>query len=74
MRLQCETVDFGWGKPHFGSYYFSWVGKLDIYANDKCNQQWGLDCLYASSSKAFGFGQTMGSEVFKPLTPTYFHF
>ncbi|KAJ0843150.1 hypothetical protein HanRHA438_Chr15g0688221 [Helianthus annuus] len=56
----------------FVSFLMGWANWIFMpMTSVTSNEDW---IVYASSSKAFGFGQTMGSKVFKPLTPTYLHF
>ncbi|KAJ0592142.1 putative alcohol O-acetyltransferase [Helianthus annuus] len=75
MRLQFETVDFGWGKPHFGSYHFPWGGQTGYVMPMPSVTSNGDWIVYMHLlQKHLDLVETMGSKVFRPLTPTYLHF
>ncbi|KAJ0826563.1 putative alcohol O-acetyltransferase [Helianthus annuus] len=75
MRLQFETVDFGWVKPRFGSYHFPWGGQTGYVMSMPSVTSNGDWIVYMHLfQKHLDLVETVESKVFRPLTPTYLHF
>ncbi|CAH1434079.1 unnamed protein product [Lactuca virosa] len=72
QRFPVENIDFGWGKPHFGSYHFPWGGQTGYVMpmpSAKKNGDW---IVYMHLlQKHLDLVETKGRKVFKPLTPVY---
>lgn len=75
QRFPVEKIDFGWGKPHFGSYHFPWGGQTGYIMpmpNVRKNGDW---IVYMHMlEKHLDLMETKGRNVFKPLTPSYLDF
>ncbi|XP_071701464.1 coniferyl alcohol acyltransferase-like [Rutidosis leptorrhynchoides] len=75
QRFPVESVDFGWGKPDFGSYHFPWGGQTGYVMpmpNAKKKGDW---IVYMHLlEKHLDLIETKGRNVFKPLTSTYLDF
>ncbi|KAI3496295.1 hypothetical protein L1887_38652 [Cichorium endivia] len=75
MRFQFEKVDFGWGKPQFGSFHFPWGGQTGFVMPMPSMTKNGDWVVYAHLlQKHLDLVESMGSEVFRPLTPAYVDF
>nr|XP_043622842.1 coniferyl alcohol acyltransferase-like [Erigeron canadensis] len=75
QRFPVESVDFGWGKPRFGSYMFPWGGQTGYVMpmpSAKSNGDW-IVYMYLLE-KHLEIVETKGSEVFHPLNSTYLDF
>nr|GEW72621.1 shikimate O-hydroxycinnamoyltransferase-like [Tanacetum cinerariifolium] len=75
QRFPVESVNFGWGKPDFGSYHFPWGGQTGYVMpmpNVRKNGDW---IVYMHLlQKHLDLIETKGSNVLKPLTPSYLDF
>ncbi|XP_071725437.1 coniferyl alcohol acyltransferase-like [Rutidosis leptorrhynchoides] len=75
QRFPIESVDFGWGKPDFGSYHFPWGGQTGYVMpmpSAKKNGDW---IVYMHLlQKHLDLVETIGRNVFKPLTSSYLNF
>lgn len=72
QRFPVGKVDFGWGKPVFGSYHFPWGGNSGYVMpmpSPKGNGDW---VVYMHMMKRqLDFIEEEASKVFKPLTSDY---
>ncbi|GKE72078.1 shikimate O-hydroxycinnamoyltransferase-like protein [Tanacetum coccineum] len=70
QRFPVESINFGWGKPVFGSYHFPWGGQTGYVMpmpNVRKNGDW---IVYMHLfQKHLDLVETKGSKVSKPLTP-----
>ncbi|PWA60839.1 HXXXD-type acyl-transferase family protein [Artemisia annua] len=75
QRFPVESINFGWGKPDFGSYHFPWGGQTGYVMpmpNVRKNGDW---IVYVHLlQKHLDLVETKGSKVLKPLTPSYLEF
>ncbi|GKB12373.1 shikimate O-hydroxycinnamoyltransferase-like protein [Tanacetum coccineum] len=75
QRFPVESINFGWGKPVFGSYHFPWGGQTGYVMpmpNVRKNGDW---IVYMHLfQKHLDLVETKGSKVSKPLTPSYLDF
>ncbi|PWA89439.1 HXXXD-type acyl-transferase family protein [Artemisia annua] len=75
QRFPVESINFGWGKPVFGSYHFPWGGQTGYVMpmpNVRKNGDW---IVYMHlSQKHLDLVESKGSKVLKPLTPSYLDF
>nr|XP_043629821.1 coniferyl alcohol acyltransferase-like [Erigeron canadensis] len=74
MRLDFETIDFGWGKPRFASYHFPWGGQTGYVMpmpSVAKNEDW---IVYMHLlPKHLDLVEAIG-DVFRPLTSNYLDF
>ncbi|CAH1419439.1 unnamed protein product [Lactuca virosa] len=72
QRFPVENIDFGWGKPNFGSYYFPWDGQTGYVMPMPSARKNGDWIVYMHlPQKHLDLVETNGRKVFKPLTPLY---
>ncbi|KAI7732304.1 hypothetical protein M8C21_008104 [Ambrosia artemisiifolia] len=72
QRFPVNSIDFGWGKPHFGSYHFPWGGQVGFVMpmpSTRNNGDW-IVCMHLLQ-KHLDLVETKGLNVFKPLTSSY---
>ncbi|KAI3782309.1 hypothetical protein L2E82_12351 [Cichorium intybus] len=75
QRFPVENIDFGWGKPHFGSYHFPWGGQTGYVMPMPSTKKNGDWIVYMHMlQKHLDLVETKGKKVFKPLTPSYLDF
>nr|XP_043623009.1 coniferyl alcohol acyltransferase-like [Erigeron canadensis] len=75
QRFPVESVDFGWGKPHFGSYHFPWGGQTGYVMPMPSAQKNGDWIVYMHLlEKHMDLVETKGKKIFKPLTQSYLDF
>ncbi|XP_076905517.1 coniferyl alcohol acyltransferase-like [Bidens hawaiensis] len=75
QRFPVESIDFGWGKPHFGSYHFPWGGQTGYVMpmpSVKKNGDWVV--YMHLLQKHLDLVETKGRNVLKPLTSSYLNF
>uniref|UniRef100_A0A251UP17 Putative transferase, Chloramphenicol acetyltransferase-like domain protein n=1 Tax=Helianthus annuus TaxID=4232 RepID=A0A251UP17_HELAN len=72
QRFPVNSIDFGWGKPHFGSYHFPWGGETGYVMPMPSTKKNGDWIVYMNLlQKHLDLVETKGRNVFKPLTPSY---
>ncbi|KAK9055291.1 hypothetical protein SSX86_026373 [Deinandra increscens subsp. villosa] len=72
QRFPVDGIDFGWGKPHFGSYHFPWGGQTGYVMPMPSTRKNGDWIVYMHLlEKHLDLVETKGRNVFKPLTPAY---
>ncbi|KAM0021269.1 putative alcohol O-acetyltransferase [Helianthus debilis subsp. tardiflorus] len=74
QRFPVNSIDFGWGKPQFGSYHFPWGGQIGFVMpmpSTRNNGDWIVYMLLLR--KHLDVVENKGMNVFKPLTPSYFN-
>lgn len=72
QRFPVTKVDFGWGKPIFGSYHFPWGGDSGYVMPMPSPHSNGDWVVYMHLSKEqLEFIQSEASHVFRPLTSNY---
>ncbi|KAL9416288.1 hypothetical protein AB3S75_039477 [Citrus x aurantiifolia] len=72
QRFPVSKVDFGWGKPVFGSYHFPWGGDAGYVMpmpSPAHNSDWVV--YMHLSEKQLDLIETQASNVFEPLTFNY---
>lgn len=72
QRFPVSKVDFGWGKPAFGSYHFPWGGDAGYVMpmpSPAGNGDWVI--YMHLSEKQLDLIETQASNVFKPMTFDY---
>lgn len=72
QRFPVSKVNFGWGKPTFGSYHFPWGGEAGYVMpmpSPAGNGDWVV--YMHLSKKQLELIETEGSNVFRPLTYDY---
>lgn len=72
QRFPVSKVDFGWGKPAFGSYHFPWGGDSGYVMpmpSPAGNGDWVV--YMHLSEKQLDLIETQASDVFMPLTFDY---
>ncbi|KAH9702038.1 hypothetical protein WN944_028334 [Citrus x changshan-huyou] len=72
QRFPVSKVDFGWGKPAFGSYHFPWGGDAGYVMpmpSPAGNSDWVI--YMHLSEKQLDLIETQASNVFKPMTFDY---
>ncbi|KVI01445.1 Chloramphenicol acetyltransferase-like domain-containing protein [Cynara cardunculus var. scolymus] len=75
MRFQMEKIDFGWGKPQFGSYHFPWGGQTGYVMPMPSVTKNGDWVVYMHLlQKHLDLVEAMGTKYFRPLTATYLGF
>lgn len=75
QRFPVESVDFGWGKPDFGSYHFPWGGQTGYVMPMPSVRRNGDWIVYMHLlEKHLDLVETKGRKVFKPLSPSYMGF
>ncbi|CAI9263560.1 unnamed protein product [Lactuca saligna] len=75
QRFPVENIDFGWGKPHFGSYHFPWGGQTGYVMPMPSVRKNGDWIVYMHMlEKHLDLVETKGRKMFKPLTPSYLDF
>ncbi|KAL4567137.1 hypothetical protein LXL04_022711 [Taraxacum kok-saghyz] len=70
--LPVKDMDFGWGKPEFGSYHFPWgsrTGYITTMPSGKKNGDWVV--YMHLKEEDFNLIDSMAPNVFTPLT--YYH-
>ncbi|KAI3811485.1 hypothetical protein L1987_21209 [Smallanthus sonchifolius] len=73
QRFPVDGIDFGWGKPHFGSYHFPWGGQTGYVMPMPSTRENGDWIVYMHLlQKHLDLVETKG--VFKPLTSSYLNF
>ncbi|CAI9293779.1 unnamed protein product [Lactuca saligna] len=71
--LPIKDMDFGWGKPDFGSYHFPWgsrTGYITTMPSAKKNGDWVV--YMHLKEKDFNLIDHMAPHVFTPLTYSHF--
>ncbi|KAK1420865.1 hypothetical protein QVD17_22787 [Tagetes erecta] len=72
QRFPVDSVEFGWGKPCFGSYHFPWGGQTGYVMPMPSTRKNGDWIVYMHLlEKHLDLVETKGRNVFKPLTPSY---
>nr|GMC83793.1 shikimate O-hydroxycinnamoyltransferase-like [Ipomoea batatas] len=75
QRFPVRKIDFGWGKPAFGSYHFPWGGQSGYVMpmpSPKGNGDW---IVYMHLQKEeVELIETYASHVFKPFTSDHLNF
>ncbi|KAK9055288.1 hypothetical protein SSX86_026370 [Deinandra increscens subsp. villosa] len=72
QRFPVGGIDFGWGKPHFGSYHFPWGGQTGYVMPMPSTRKNGDWIVYMHLlEKHLDLVETKGRNVFKPLSPEY---
>ncbi|KAJ0575908.1 putative alcohol O-acetyltransferase [Helianthus annuus] len=72
QRFPVDSIDFGWGKPQFGSYHFPWGGQTGYVMPMPSTRKNGDWIVYMHLlEKHLDLVETKGMNVFKPLTPSY---
>ncbi|KAK9055289.1 hypothetical protein SSX86_026371 [Deinandra increscens subsp. villosa] len=72
QRFPVGGIDFGWGKPHFGSYHFPWGGQTGYVMPMPSPRKNGDWIVYMHLfQKHLDLVETKGRSVFKPLNPAY---
>ncbi|KAJ9550681.1 hypothetical protein OSB04_014726 [Centaurea solstitialis] len=75
MRLQIERMDFGWGKPQFGSYHFPWGGQTGYVMPMPSVTKNGDWIVYMHLlQKHLDLVEAIGKKYFRPLTADYLGF
>ncbi|KAL8191558.1 hypothetical protein R6Q57_028289 [Mikania cordata] len=75
QRFSVDSIDFGWGKPYFGSYHFPWGGQTGYVMPMPSATKNGDWIVYTHLlQKHLDMVETKGRNVFKPLTPSYLNF
>ncbi|KAL4571188.1 hypothetical protein LXL04_017941 [Taraxacum kok-saghyz] len=75
QRFPVEKIDFGWGKPHFGSYHFPWGGQTGYVMPMPSVGKNGDWIVYMHMlEKHLDLVETKGRKMFKPLTSSYLDF
>ncbi|KAI3709041.1 hypothetical protein L2E82_38752 [Cichorium intybus] len=71
--LPTKDMDFGWGKPEFGSYHFPWgsrTGYITTMPSAKKNGDWMV--YMHLKEKDFNLIEHMAPHVFTPLSHSHF--
>ncbi|KAI7747069.1 hypothetical protein M8C21_002505 [Ambrosia artemisiifolia] len=72
QRFPIDSIDFGWGKPLFGSYHFPWGGQTGYVMPMPSTRKNGDWIVYMHLlQKHLDLVETKGRNVFKPLTSSY---
>ncbi|XP_028069132.1 anthranilate N-benzoyltransferase protein 1-like [Camellia sinensis] len=72
QRFPVSKIDFGWGKPSFGSYHFPWGGKTGYVMPMPSTSRDGDWILYMHlREKHLDFVESQAPHLFRPLTPAY---
>ncbi|KAM7264284.1 hypothetical protein ACFE04_001967 [Oxalis oulophora] len=72
QRFPVTEMDFGWGKPHFGSYHFPWGGNTGYVMPMPCPAGNGDWVVYMHLSKRhLELIESEAKHVFSPLTSDY---
>ncbi|XP_028074045.1 hydroxycinnamoyltransferase 1-like [Camellia sinensis] len=72
QRFPVSKIDFGWGKPSFGSYHFPWGGKTGYVMPMPSTRRDGDWILYMHlREKHLDFVESQAPHLFRPLTPAY---
>ncbi|KAI3701744.1 hypothetical protein L6452_27054 [Arctium lappa] len=75
MRFQMEKIDFGWGKPQFGSYHFPWGGQTGYVMPMPSVTKNGDWVVYMHLlQKHLDLVEAMGTKYFRPLSAAYLGF
>ncbi|XP_019171465.1 PREDICTED: shikimate O-hydroxycinnamoyltransferase-like [Ipomoea nil] len=75
QRFPVRKIDFGWGKPAFGSYHFPWGGQSGYVMpmpSPKGNGDW-IVYMHLQKEKV-ELIETYASHVFKPFTSDHLNF
>ncbi|KAL8138121.1 hypothetical protein V2J09_004122 [Rumex salicifolius] len=74
QRFPVGRVDFGWGRPVFGSYYFPWEGEAGYVMPMPSAAREGDWVVYMHlRKKQMDVVEKEASHFFKPLVPSYFN-
>lgn len=72
LRFPVSEINFGWGKPYFGSYHFPWGGDTGYVMpmqNGNGNGDW---IIYMHlKAKHLDMVEKIAAHVFRPLTSAY---
>lgn len=72
MRFPVGEVEFGWGRPAFGSYYFPWEGDSGYVMPMKSIKGNGDWVVYVHLLKEqVAVVEAEAGHVFRPLTAAY---
>ncbi|GMP36174.1 hypothetical protein CsSME_00008381 [Camellia sinensis var. sinensis] len=72
QRFSVLKIDFGWGKPSFGSYHFPWRGQTGYVMPMPSTSRDGDWILYMHlHDKHLDFVEYQAPHLFRPLTPAY---
>ncbi|XP_058113410.1 coniferyl alcohol acyltransferase-like [Magnolia sinica] len=72
QRFPVKRVDFGWGKPVFGSYHFPWGGESGYVMPMPSASREGDWVVYMHLSKGqLDLLEAEEGHIFHPLTPEY---
>lgn len=72
QRFPVSRVDFGWGRPVFGSYHFPWGGDTGYVMPMPSSSRDGDWVLYMHLTEGqLDVIETVAADVFHPLTPEY---
>ncbi|KAF8392793.1 hypothetical protein HHK36_021030 [Tetracentron sinense] len=75
QRFPVRKVDFGWGKPAFGSYHFPWGGESGYVMPMPSATEDGDWVVYMHLFKGhLELLETQAAHVFRPLTSDYINF
>ncbi|CAK9171026.1 unnamed protein product [Ilex paraguariensis] len=75
QRFIVSEMDFGWGRPDFGSYYFPWGGQTGFVMPMPSISREGDWVVYMHlPEKHLDLVKKEASHVFRPLTPAYLKF
>lgn len=73
QRFPVGKVDFGWGRPVFGSYHFPWGGQSGYVMPMPSATREGDWVVYVNMFKGqIEVLEAEGGDVFRPLTPDYY--
>ncbi|CAK9171032.1 unnamed protein product [Ilex paraguariensis] len=72
QRFSISELDFGWGRPDFGSYHFPWGGQTGYVMPVPSMSKEGDWVVYMHLlEKHLDLVEKEASHVFRPLTPAY---
>lgn len=72
LRFPMSEINFGWGKPYFGSYHFPWGGDTGyVMPMQNANGQGDWIVYMHLKGKHFDMVEKIAAHVFKPLTSAY---
>ncbi|XP_021910708.1 shikimate O-hydroxycinnamoyltransferase-like, partial [Carica papaya] len=75
QRFSMCNVDFGWGRPVFGFYHFSWGGQTGFVMPTPSVTVDGDWVVYMKLQKGqLEFIENVAGHIFKPLTADYLRF